>query len=75
MGDIIKFNKKNKDISDEQYFSLELEKIKVAYNKGLIDRVIVIADGEYNCCTSNGITVAEAEKMCREFIENPKKYL
>jgi hypothetical protein len=77
MGDIVKFKPK-KAVSEKEaemlFFFKQLDSLKQLYVTGAIDKIIILADGQNKCCTSNKIKTSTAKQICKDFIENTKDY-
>ena len=76
MGKLIKLKLKSKGDDRIDNFFDQIEMVKELYLQGVIGSVFIIAVGDgVKYCTSNGIEVRSAKKICLDFIENAKEYL
>ena len=77
MGKLIKLKVKHKNNKILEHLLSELEYTETVFlNRELGDVLIIINGGEVGrCCTSNGVNIAKAKDMCRDFIRNSKDYM
>ena len=74
MSNVIEFKKKKGQMPDD--FLEQLHDIEQLYLQGFLDRIVIVGQGkEIKVCTSNGIKVKEAKKICNDFCINTKEYV
>lgn len=75
MAKILQFKARPKPDTRVEEFIEQLEDTKTLFLDKHIDDVFIIATGEdLKCCTSSGVTLEKALKMCRDFIKNYREY-
>ena len=77
MGKLIKLKIKHKNNKILEHLLSELEYIKTVFlDRELGDVFIIINGGEAGkCCTSNGVDIAKAKEMCRDFVRSAGEYV
>lgn len=73
MAKIIQFRQRPKPDT----FVEEIDTFEQLYHQGELEKVLIISickDG-LKCCTSNGLTVEDGVKLCKDFIKNPNDYI
>lgn len=76
MGKLIKLKIKPKGDDRIDNFFDQIEMVKELYLQGDIESIFIIAVGDgVKYCTSNGIEIRSAKKICLDFIKNTKEYL
>lgn len=75
MGKLINLKFKNSKKDEVAHFLGELGYLKGLYLHGIIDKIIIIAQGEEKCCTSNGLNLKKAKEICNDFVLNYKEYV
>lgn len=76
MAEIVLFKLKPQNDKKTENFLEQLDFIRELYLRGELENVFIMANGKIGkCCTSNGVTVANAKEMCWNFIYHTKEYI